>query len=41
MADKTIKTKKKRVSKGQRIHTRRFKEAARKTDVASMVRKMN
>jgi len=41
MADKTSKTRKKRLSKGQRIHTRRLKQAARKTDVASMARKMN
>ena len=30
MADKTIKTKRKRLSKGQRAHVRRLKQAARK-----------
>jgi hypothetical protein len=30
MADKIIKTKTKRLSKGQRIHVRRLKQAARK-----------
>ena len=30
MADKIIKTKPKRLSKGQRIHVRRLKQAARK-----------
>ena len=32
MADKTSKTKTKRLSKGQRVHARRLKQAARKTD---------
>jgi len=31
MADKTSKTKPKRLSKGQRTHVRRLKQAARKT----------
>jgi hypothetical protein len=35
MADKTSKTKTRRLSKGQRTHVRRLKQAARKTDVAS------
>jgi len=41
MADKTSKTGTKRLSKGQRIHARRLKQAARKTDVASLASKMN
>jgi len=41
MADKTSKTKTRRLPKGQRIHTRRLKQAARKTDVASLAPKMN
>ncbi|HET7089049.1 MAG TPA: hypothetical protein VFL17_10390 [Anaerolineae bacterium] len=34
MADKTSKTKPKRLSKGQRTHVRRLKQAARKTGIA-------
>ena len=34
MADKTSKTKPKRLSKGQRTHVRRLKQAARKTGAA-------
>jgi len=41
MADKISKTKTKRLSKGQRIHLRRLKQAARKTDVASIAPKVN
>lgn len=41
MADKTRKTKTKRLSKGQRIHTRRLKQAARKTEVASLAPKVD
>ncbi len=41
MADKTKKTKTKRLSKGQRIHARRLKQAARKTDVASRTLKLS
>jgi len=41
MADKTSKTKTRRLPKGQRIHARRLKQAARKTDVASLAPKMN
>jgi hypothetical protein len=41
MADKTSKAKAKRLSKGQRIHARRLKQAARKTDVTSLARKMH
>jgi len=41
MADKTSRTKANRLSKGQRIHARRLKQAARKTDVASLAPKMN
>jgi hypothetical protein len=41
MADKTKKTKTKRLSKGQRIHARRLKQAARKTDVASWPLKLS
>ncbi len=33
MADKTSKTNPKRLSKGQRTHVRRLKQAARKTGV--------
>ena len=41
MADKTGRTKAKRLSKGQRTHVRRLKQAARKTDVASIAPKVN
>jgi len=41
MTDKTSRTKAKRLSKGQRIHTRRLKQAARKADAASQALKMN
>jgi hypothetical protein len=41
MADKTSETKTRRLPKGQRIHARRSKQAARKTDVASPAPKMN
>jgi hypothetical protein len=34
MADKTSKTKRKRLSKGQRTHIRRLKQAARKAGTA-------
>ena len=34
MADKTSKTKPKRLSKGKRTHVRRLKQAARKTGTA-------
>ena len=34
MADKTSKTKRKRLPKGQRTHVRRIKQAARKTGTA-------
>jgi hypothetical protein len=34
MADKTSKTKRKRLPKGQRTHVRRIKQAARKAGVA-------
>jgi hypothetical protein len=34
MADKTSKTKRKRLSKGQRTHVRRLKQAARKVGTA-------
>ena len=34
MADKTSKTKRKRLSKGQRTHVRRLKQAARKAGTA-------
>jgi hypothetical protein len=40
MADKTSKTKTRRLSKGQRIHTRRLKQAARKADAASRTLKL-
>jgi hypothetical protein len=33
MADKTSKTRPKRLSKGQRTHVRRLKQAARKADI--------
>ena len=35
MADKTSKTKRKRLPKGQRTHVRRLKQAARKAGIAS------
>ncbi len=34
MADKASKTKTRRLSKGQRIHARRLKQAARKAGIA-------
>ncbi len=37
MADKTSQTKRKRLSKGQRKHVRRLKQAARKTGTAPVL----
>jgi len=41
MTNQTSKTGEKRLSKGQRTHVRRLKQAARKTDVASLAPKVN
>jgi len=40
MANKNSKTKAKRLSKGQRIHTRRLKQAARKANAAAQVTRL-
>jgi len=41
MTNQTSKTGEKRLSKGQRTHVRRLKQAARKTDVASQAMRLS